>query len=110
MTFDEMLVTITDRRIIRHQSKCFFCVYDAEEAARFKELGAYVMPAGGSNMKLSNGQPEWGAPCWEVHFTNMLDPMIEEIDGEEADVRAPFLLNYFRERDGFEEGLERILA
>jgi hypothetical protein len=104
MTFDEVLAATADRKIVRHQSKVFFCVYSAEDAERFASLGAYVRPAGGHGT-------EWGQPCWEVYLREMLDPMIEiGDDDEEIDVREQFLLNHFRERDGFESGLERILA
>ena len=104
MTFEEVLAAVEGRKILRHQSKVFFCIYTSEEAAQFKDLGAYVTGAGGHDK-------EWGAPCWEVHFYGMLDPMLEESEDEEPrDVRLEFLLNYFRDRDGYGAGLERILA
>lgn len=102
MTLDELLVVVTDRRIIRHHFKTFFLVYDAEEMLRFKELGASIRPAGGGSLSQTPGKPEFGKNCWEVYLRNMLDPMIEVIDGEEVDVREEFLLNYFRDRDGYE--------
>lgn len=95
MTFERVLKEIEGRKIIRHRAICFFCVYSAEEADHFRKLGAGVTGAGGQDK-------EWGTPCWEVRLSGMLDPMVEVIDGEEKDVRGEFLLNYFRERDGFE--------
>lgn len=103
MTFDELLAATADRRIIRHQFKTFFCVYDPIEASRFKSLGANIRPAGGHPDPLT-GKVEWGQPCWEVFLAGMLDPMVEVIDDEEVDVREEFLLNHFRDRDGFYEG------
>lgn len=104
MTLDELLAATTDRRIIRHQFKTFFLVYDAEEAAHFQNLGANVRPAGGHADPVTK-KVEWGQPCWEVFLSGMLDPMIEEVDDEEVDVREKFLLNYFRERDGYSVGV-----
>lgn len=95
MTFEEVLTAIEGRKICRHHFRAFFLVYTSEEAAHFKELGAYVSPAGGHDN-------EWGAPCWEVDPVGMLDPMPEENEhGEPIDLRREFLLNYFRERDGY---------
>lgn len=94
MTFEEVLAAIEGRKILRHGFKTFFCVYTSEDATHFQELGAYVAGAGGHDK-------EWGAPCWEVHFSGMLDPMTELVDGEERDIRSEFVLNYFRERDGY---------
>lgn len=109
MSFDEMIVTLTDRRMIRHKGQVFFMIYDAEEAVRYKELGASVRPVGGQVDPIHK-TVDWGAPSWEVHPRTMIEPMIEVVDGEPVDVTADFMLNYFRGRDGFEEGLERILA
>jgi hypothetical protein len=82
-----------DRKVIRHGGQCFLNSKDAEDAARFKELGAEVRVA-----------TLWGDTYYEIHLAGLLDPMlVQNEDGEERDTRREFMLEHFRERDGFDE-------
>jgi hypothetical protein len=92
VTIQEVEAHVEGKRIIRHRTQVFFTTYDPEEAMRFKELGASVMP-----------YEIRGVTYWEVFLASMLDPMPEENDdGEIVDMRGRFILNHFRERDGFD--------
>lgn len=106
MKIAEIEKEIGDRKVIRHQSKVFFCVYSQEAADHFSGLGATVRKAGGGD---ELGRNEWGAPCWEVFPVGMLDPLVKIIEDEEVDLAPEFILNHFRQRDGYDAGLERLL-
>ena len=90
MTIQELEQVIEGRKVIRHNGQCFINVRDEQDARRYIDLGAEARPF-----------PSY-CPGWEIHLGGMLDPMPElNAAGEEVDVRGAFLLQHFRERDGF---------
>ena len=91
MTLKELEQLIEGRRVIRAAGQVFIISRDPEEVARFRALGAVC--------RTDSLGSDYTA---EIHLPELLDdPFETDDDGDPVDMRRPFLLEHFRERDGF---------
>ena len=91
MTLAELERLVEGRQVIRHRGEVFINSRDPEEVSRFRALGAHT------RVEAYRGQY-----TAEISLPELLDDLGDtDEDGDPVDTRRPFLLEHFRDRDGF---------